>query len=174
MDEVVAGYRELTGDVPMFGKWVYGFWQSKERYKSFDELKAVVKEYRKRGIPLDNIVQDWEYWGDKPHWNSLTFHPANFNHPRQVIDELHQQDHVHFMLSVWPGFGPETAVYQSLDSIGALFSEPTWAGYKVLMPTILPRGIFSGNTSRKDSMIWVWMLGGWMQRNHLSGMDSHS
>ena len=44
-------------------------------------------------------------------------------HPRQVIDELHQQDHVHFMLSVWPGFGPETAVYQSLDSIGALFSE---------------------------------------------------
>ena len=89
MDEVVAGYRELTGDVPMFGKWVYGFWQSKERYKSFDELKAVVKEYRKRGIPLDNIVQDWEYWGDKPHWNSLTFHPANFNHPRQVIDELH-------------------------------------------------------------------------------------
>ena len=131
MDEVVAGYRELTGDVPMFGKWVYGFWQSKERYKSFDELKAVVKEYRKRGIPLDNIVQDWEYWGDKPHWNSLTFHPANFNHPRQVIDELHQQDHVHFMLSVWPGFGPETAVYQSLDSIGALFSEPTWAGYKV-------------------------------------------
>ena len=58
MDEVVAGYRELTGDVPMFGKWVYGFWQSKERYKSFDELKAVVKEYRRRGIPLDNIVQD--------------------------------------------------------------------------------------------------------------------
>ena len=86
MDEVVAGYRELTGDVPMFGKWVYGFWQSKERYKSFDELKVVVKEYRKRGIPLDNIVQDWEYWGDKPHWNSLTFHPANFDHPRQVFD----------------------------------------------------------------------------------------
>ena len=51
----------------------------------------------------DNIVQDWEYWGDKPQWNSLTFHPANFDHPRQVIEELHQQDHVHFMLSVWPG-----------------------------------------------------------------------
>lgn len=131
MDSVVSGYRELTGEVPMFGKWVYGFWQSKERYKSFDELKAVVKEYRRRGIPLDNIVQDWEYWGDKPHWNSLKFHPENFVHPKQVIDELHQQDHVHFMLSVWPGFGPETAIYQSLDSIGALFDEPTWAGYKV-------------------------------------------
>ncbi|NDV66963.1 TIM-barrel domain-containing protein [Bacteroides sp. 224] len=131
MDEVVAGYRNLTGDVPMFGKWVYGFWQSKERYKSFDELKAVVKEYRKREIPLDNIVQDWEYWGDKPLWNSLAFHPTNFSNPRQVIDELHQQYNVHFMLSVWPGFGPKTAVYQSLDSIGALFDEPTWAGYKV-------------------------------------------
>lgn len=131
MDGVVSGYRELTGEVPMFGKWVYGFWQSKERYKSFSELKAVVKEYRRRGIPLDNIVQDWEYWGDKPHWNSLKFHPENFAHPRQVIDELHNQEHVHFMLSVWPGFGPETAIYQSLDSIGALFDEPTWAGYKV-------------------------------------------
>lgn len=131
MDGVVSGYRELTGEVPMFGKWVYGFWQSKERYKSFSELKAVVKEYRRRGIPLDNIVQDWEYWGDKPHWNSLKFHPENFPHPRQVIDELHNQEHVHFMLSVWPGFGPETAIYQSLDSIGALFDEPTWAGYKV-------------------------------------------
>lgn len=131
MDGVVSGYRELTGEVPMFGKWVYGFWQSKERYKSFDELKAVVKEYRRRGIPLDNIVQDWEYWGDKPHWNSLKFHPENFAHPRQVIDELHNQEHIHFMLSVWPGFGPETAIYQSLDSIGALFDEPTWAGYKV-------------------------------------------
>lgn len=131
MDGVVSGYRELTGEVPMFGKWVYGFWQSKERYKSFDELKAVVKEYRRRGIPLDNIVQDWEYWGDKPHWNSLKFHPENFAHPRQVIDELHNQEHIHFMLSVWPGFGPETTIYQSLDSIGALFDEPTWAGYKV-------------------------------------------
>ena len=131
MDEVVSGYRKLTGNVPMFGKWVYGFWQSKERYKSFDELKAVVKEYRRRGIPLDNIVQDWEYWGDKLHWNSLTFNPLHFDNPRQVIDELHQQDNVHFMLSVWPGFGPETDVYHSLDSIGALFDEPTWAGYKV-------------------------------------------
>lgn len=131
MDEVVSGYRELTGSVPMFGKWTYGFWQSKERYKSFDELKAVVREYRERKIPLDGIVQDWEYWGDKSHWNSLTFHPAKFDAPKQVIEELHRQSHVHFMLSVWPGFGSETEVYHALDSVGALFDEPTWAGYKV-------------------------------------------
>ena len=131
IDEVVAGYRDLTGEVPMFGKWVYGFWQSKERYKSFAELKAVVKEYRKRKIPLDNIVQDWEYWGDKPNWNSLKFHPTNFDNPKLVIEELHSKQHVRLMLSVWPGFGPKTDIYHSLDSIDALFDTPTWAGYKV-------------------------------------------
>lgn len=153
---------------------MYGFWQSKERYKSFDELKAVVKEYRKRGIPLDNIVQDWEYWGDKPHWNSLTFHPANFNHPRQVIDELHQQDHVHFMLSVYSDSDRKRlSISLWILSVHCLVNLHGQV-IRFLMPTILSRGIFSGNTSRKDSMIWVWMLGGWMQRNHLSGMDSHS
>lgn len=131
MDEVISGYRFLTGDVPMFGKWVYGFWQSKERYKSFDELRSVVKEYRKREIPLDNIVQDWEYWGDKPHWNSLSFDSKHFNNAKQVISDLQNEDRVYVMLSVWPGFGPKTKVYHSLDSIGALFEEPTWAGYKV-------------------------------------------
>ena len=67
MDGIVSGYRDLTGDVPMQGRWTFGFWQSKERYKSFNELESVVGEYRRRGVPLDNIVQDWEYWGDKPH-----------------------------------------------------------------------------------------------------------
>ena len=131
MAGAVAGYRELTGHVPMFGKWVYGFWQSRERYKSFDELEAVVKEYRDRRIPLDNIVQDWEYWGDKPHWNSLEFQPGNFSDPAERIARLHSEYNVHYMLSVWPGFGPETEIYHALDSVGALFDERTWAGYKV-------------------------------------------
>lgn len=131
MAGAVAGYRELTGSVPMFGKWVYGFWQSRERYKSFDELESVVKEYRSRGIPLDNIVQDWEYWGEKPHWNALEFNQEHFPDPAEAIGRLHSGYNVHFMLSVWPGFGPETEVYHALDSIGALFDEKTWAGYKV-------------------------------------------
>lgn len=131
MDGVISAYRDLTGEVPMFGKWVFGFWQSKERYKSFDELLAVVREYRRRGVPLDNIVQDWEYWGDKDMWNSLTFDQRNFGSAAEVIDSLHSFYNVHFMLSVWPGFGPETEIYSDLDSIGALFDEPTWAGYKV-------------------------------------------
>lgn len=131
MDEVIAGYRTLTGRVPMFGKWVFGFWQSKERYRSFSELENVVKRYREDNIPLDNIVQDWEYWGDKAHWNGLMFDTLNFSRPKETIARLQNDYHVHFTLSVWPGFGKETSVYRDLDSIHALFDEPTWAGYKV-------------------------------------------
>ena len=132
LDGVIANYHTLTGKVPMFPKSAFGYWQSKERYRSFDELTAVVAEYRRRGIPLDNIVQDWEYWGPRSHWNSLRFDTAHFNHPQEAIRRLHDQYHVKLMVSVWPGFGKETAVYHALDSVGALFDEPTWAGYKVM------------------------------------------
>ena len=132
MKDVVAGYHRLTGKVPMFPKSAFGYWQSKERYKSFDELIDVVKEYRKRHIPLDNIVQDWEYWGDRDHWNSLRFDTVNFNHPTDVIRQLHDRYNVSLMLSVWPGFGKKTDIYKDLEKIGALFDEPTWADYKVM------------------------------------------
>lgn len=132
MEDAIAGYRTLTGEVPMQPKSAFGFWQSKERYKSFDELTEVVKEYRRRRIPLDNIVQDWEYWGDKAHWNSMEFHPDNFANPEKAIAALHDTYNVKLTLSVWPGFGKETKIYHSLDSAGALFDEPTWAGYKVV------------------------------------------
>lgn len=149
MDEVIAGYRELTGHAPMFGKWVYGFWQSKERYKSFEELENVVKEYRKRQIPLDNIVQDWEYWGNKSKWNSLKFDEKLFPHPQEAIKRLHQEN-VHLMVSVWPGFGPQTEVYQELDQLGALFDEPTWAGYKV----------FDAYNPKARDIVWKYLKSG--------------
>lgn len=127
----VAGYRRLTGAASMLPKWVFGFWQSRERYKSFDELEAVVREYRRRCIPLDVIVQDWEYWGDKPHWNSLGWDTERFPDPAARIARLHDEYGVRLMLSVWPGFGPRTEVYGELEKAGALFDERTWAGYKV-------------------------------------------
>lgn len=131
VDGSVKGYRTLTGEASMLPKWVFGFWQSKERYKSFDELESVVAEYRKRKIPIDNIVQDWEYWGDKSKWNSLTWDSDKFANPKEVVGRLHSDYNVNILLSVWPGFGKETAIYNDLDKIGALFDEPTWAGYKV-------------------------------------------
>ena len=132
MDGVIAGYHALTGKVPMFPKSAFGYWQSKERYRSFDELTNVVAEYRRRQIPLDNIVQDWEYWGDRPYWNSLQFDTTHFSNPEAAIRKLHEQYNVKYMISVWPGFGKKTAIYRAMDSIGALFDEPTWAGYKVM------------------------------------------
>ncbi len=59
MDEVIAGYRQLTGKSVMLPRWAYGFWQSRQRYKTQDEILNTVAEYRKRHIPLDNIVEDW-------------------------------------------------------------------------------------------------------------------
>ena len=133
MNDAISGFRRLTGEVPMLPKSAFGFWMSKERYRSFDELVSVVAEYRKRNIPLDNIVQDWQYWGEDYNlWNSMQFDKLNFNNASEVIDELHNKYNVKLTLSVWPGVGEKTKIYQSLDSVGALFAEPTWAGYKVV------------------------------------------
>ena len=68
IDQEIAGYRKLTGDAPLYGKWAYGYWQSKEHYATRDELLGIASEYRKRKIPIDNIVQDWNYWGDNDNW----------------------------------------------------------------------------------------------------------
>lgn len=62
-DGVIAQVRSLTGQAPMFPLWTYGYWQSKERYKSQEEVVDVVRKYRELGIPLDGIIQDWQYWG---------------------------------------------------------------------------------------------------------------
>lgn len=133
MQDAITGFRDLTGQAPMMPKSAFGFWMSKERYKSFDELTSVVAEYRKRKIPLDNIVQDWQYWGqDMGLWNSMEFHPDNFANPKEVIDKLHNQYNVKLTLSVWPSAGPKTAIYKELENANALFDIPTWAGYKVI------------------------------------------
>ncbi|MBE0652752.1 MAG: DUF5110 domain-containing protein [Bacteroidales bacterium] len=122
MDDVVKGYRELTGDAPLFGKWAYGYWQSKERYKSFDELKDVVREYRKREIPIDNIVQDWKYWGENSQWSSLKFDSITYPEPEKNIKDLHDLN-VHLMVSIWPGLGSETDVFKEMEEKGYLYGD---------------------------------------------------
>lgn len=133
MNNAIAGLRNLTGQAPMFPKSAFGFWMSKERYSSFDELTGVVAEYRRRKIPLDNIVQDWQYWGqDMELWNSMEFNPEKFDHPKETIDKLHNEYHVKLTLSVWPSVGKKTKIYQDMEAAGVLFDVPTWAGYKVI------------------------------------------
>lgn len=113
MDRVVAGYRELTGDAPLFGKWAYGFWQCKNRYRSQEELLGVAAKYRDLKIPVDNIVQDW-FW-----WNRKGEHVFNSNYPdpKGMVDRLHESN-FHLMISVWPFFEPGSAEYAEMERRG--------------------------------------------------------
>jgi alpha-D-xyloside xylohydrolase len=119
LDRVVAGYRELTGAAPLNPKWAYGYFQSKERYQSFDELIEVVKEYRRRNVPLDTIVQDWQYWGALG-WNPLKFDESiGFADPARRIQEIHDLN-AHIIISIWPNVTDRSEVHAELDAAGHL------------------------------------------------------
>ncbi|MGL1958454.1 MAG: DUF5110 domain-containing protein [Colwellia sp.] len=119
-DEIIAGYRQLTGKSVMLPKWVYGFWQSRERYMNQDELVDVVKEYRERKIPIDNIVLDWSYWPENA-WGSHDFDKNNFPDPKKMVDEVHALN-TNIMISVWPKFYPTTDNYKELAAKGYMLS----------------------------------------------------
>lgn len=113
-DGVIAEMRGLTGSVPMFPLWTYGFWQSRERYKSQDETVGVVKRYRELGVPLDGIIQDWQYWGNNYLWNAMEFMNPEFNNPQKMMDDIHSMN-AHAIISIWSSFGPQTKPYRDLD-----------------------------------------------------------
>lgn len=120
-DEVIHGYRTLTGKAPIVPKWAMGFWQSRERYRNQNEMIDVVKEYRKRNIPIDNIVLDWQYWED-PKWGSHEFDASRFPDPEGMMSTLHDDLHAHLMISVWPKFNTGTANYEEMNKRGFLFT----------------------------------------------------
>jgi alpha-D-xyloside xylohydrolase len=124
-DSVIACLRDLTGQVPMFPLWTFGYWQSKERYKSQNELVDVVKKYREMGVPLDGIIQDWQYWGNNYLWNAMDFLNADFYNPQKMVDDVHNLN-AHMIISIWNSFGPQTKQYKELDKIGALMDFQTW------------------------------------------------
>jgi len=124
-DGVIGCMRNLTGQVPMFPLWTYGYFQSKERYKSQDEIVDVVKKYRELGVPLDGIIQDWQYWGNNYLWNAMDFLNDEFPRPQKMVDDIHNL-HAHLTISIWNSFGPKTKQYRELDSIGALMNFSTW------------------------------------------------
>ena len=124
-DGVIACMRDLTGQVPMFPLWTYGYWQSKERYKSQDELVNVVKKYRELGVPLDGIIQDWQYWGNNYLWNAMDFLNPEFYDPQKMVNNVHNMN-AHMIISIWNSFGPMTKQYRELEKINALFNIETW------------------------------------------------
>ena len=132
LDQVVSGYRTLTGKASLYPKWVLGFWQSRERYKTQDEIEGTLAEFRKRQIPIDNIVQDWNYWPEN-QWGSHKFEESRYANPQQMLDNVHKM-HGRFMISVWPKFYCNTDNYKELDAKGWMYIQsPTddihdWVG----------------------------------------------
>jgi alpha-D-xyloside xylohydrolase len=124
-DGVISELRNLTGKVPMMPLWTFGYWQSRERYKTQNELLDVVKKYRQQGVPLDGIIQDWQYWGNNYLWNAMEFLNVDFSNPQQMINEVHGLN-AHLAISIWNSFGPQTKQYKELEKAGALLDFKTW------------------------------------------------
>ncbi len=98
-DEVIAGYRQATGRAPLLPESAYGFWQCRERYSSQEQILAAARRFRASSIPVDYIVQDWQYWG--PHgWGAYEWDLKNYPDPTHMIAELHT-NHLKYMISVW-------------------------------------------------------------------------
>lgn len=129
LDSVIANYRRLTGEAPMMPRWAFGLWQSRERYRTAQESLDVLAEYRRRGLPIDVIVQDWQYWKDDA-WGSHAFDEARFPDPESWIRAIHEQHDARLMISVWGKFYPGTAHFEALKAGGHLYEEPLRAGLK--------------------------------------------
>jgi len=106
-DTVIASYRTITGPAPLWPKWAYGFWQCKNRYQSQYEILNTVATYRSKGYPIDNIVQDWQYYAQGMN-GCACFDATRFPGPKMMIDNLHDSLHCHFTISVWPSFAVNT------------------------------------------------------------------
>ncbi|MBP2158739.1 MULTISPECIES: TIM-barrel domain-containing protein [Asticcacaulis] len=131
VDEVIHGYRDLTGDAPMVPKQAFGLFMSKERYQTQQRLLEVAETFRKERFPLDYIVQDWQYWGgDKDGtWSGMIWNPERFPDPKGTIDRLHDM-HLKLMISIWPSIGNDTALAHELDQHKLRFEPLHWISKK--------------------------------------------
>ena len=119
-DGSIRAYRQLTGAAPLVPKWALGFWQSRERYATQEDLVGTLAELRRRHIPVDNIVQDWQYWKDD-QWGSHAFDPERYPDPEKMLDDVHAL-HGRFMISVWPKFYTNTEHYRELKEAGYAYT----------------------------------------------------
>ncbi len=127
LDDVIKGYRKLTGSAPMMARWTWGFWQCKERYKSQQELLDVAEKYRSLGIPLDGLIQDWQYWTPHP-WGSHLFDANRYPDPAKLMQDLHERN-VHMIISVWPRFDVGSETQKELSAAGDLYPQVINSGY---------------------------------------------
>ena len=134
LDQVISGYRTLTGKASLYPKWILGFWQSRERYQSQEDIETNLAEFRKRHIPIDNIVQDWNYW-PLDSWGSHQFETSRYPDPQAMLDNVHKM-HGRFMISVWPKFYDTVDNYKELDAKGWMYRQAVkddihdWLGFR--------------------------------------------
>ena len=134
LDEVISGYRTLTGKASLYPKWTLGFWQSRERYQSSKDIEDNMKKFRDLHIPVDNIVQDWNYW-KLDSWGSHEFEAARYPNPQEMLDSVHAMNG-RFMISVWPKFYDTVKNYKELDSKGWMYHQAIkddihdWLGFR--------------------------------------------
>lgn len=170
-DGVIAQMRTISGQVPMFPLWTYGFWQSRERYRSQDEITGVVRKYRELGLPLDGIIQDWQYWGGNYLWNAMEFMNPDFRNPQKMMDDIHGEN-AHAIISIWSSFGPQTKPYRELNEKGLLFDFATWpqSGIDTQWPPRMdyPSGVKVYNTYSDEARDIYWNH---LKRLHAFGMD---
>ena len=119
LDQVIAGFRQLTGQASLMPEWAFGLWQSRQRYETDKQSLEVVNEYRHRAIPFDNIVQDWQYW-PRNAWGSHEFDTNRFPDPVGWLKALHAL-HAHVMISVWGKFYTGTANFEAMQKAGFLY-----------------------------------------------------
>ncbi|MBQ9232091.1 MAG: glycoside hydrolase family 31 protein [Prevotella sp.] len=157
-DGVIKAMRHLTGEVPMLPLWTYGFHQSRERYTTQYELLDVIKKYREFQIPLDGIIQDWQYWDSNYTWNAMDFLSPGFADPKQMVESVHQ-DNAHILISIWASFGKETKAYKELAEKNLLLHFNTWpmAGPLMWPPrTDYPSGVLCYDAYSKEARDIYW------------------
>lgn len=149
-DTIIDNYRKLTGSVPMFPLWSFGYIQSRERYQSQQQVVDVVKKYRDLKVPIDAVVQDWQYWGpDNHNWNSIQFDNPDYPNPTLMIDSVHQMN-AKILISVWPSFGSKSKIYQELNNKNMLFNFPTY-------PVLNDVKVYDAFNPKARAIYWNYM-----------------
>ena len=154
-DDVISGYRTLTGKAQVMPKWAMGFWQSRERYRTSGEIEQTLAEFRKRHIPVDNIVQDWNYWADD-QWGSHVFEHSRYANPQAMLDSVHAM-HGRFMISVWPKFYHNTDNYKELTSHGWMYTQAVRDSLRDWVGPGYVAGFYDAYSEGARKMFWRQM-----------------
>ena len=155
MDEIISGYRTLTGKAQIMPKWAMGYWQSRERYKTSTEMIESLAGFRKRNFPIDNIVMDWSHW-EEDSWGSHEFDPDRFPDPKAMVDSIHDMNG-RMMISVWPKFYVGTEHYKEFDEKGWMYTKAYEDGIRDWIGKGYLYGFYDAYSPEARSLFWNQM-----------------